>query len=182
MNSLRVALLAGVAALLALPGPQDVARADRGERSFKAELDGFEEPPAISTTGSGEFRVRISRDEDSFEYKLSYEDLEGVVTQAHIHLGQKGVNGGITIWLCETSTNPSPTAGTPTCPGPNSGEVTGTITAAEVIGPAGQGVAPGEFEEVLKAMREGVTYANVHSTRNTGGEIRGQISEKRRGH
>lgn len=90
MNSLRVALLAGVAALLALPGPEDVARADRGERSLKAELDGFEEPPAVSTTGSGEFRVRIGRDESSFEYKLSYEDLEGTVTSPHPPWSERG--------------------------------------------------------------------------------------------
>jgi hypothetical protein len=49
------------------------------------------------------------------------------------------------------------------------------VTAADVIGPNGQGIAPGEFAEVLAAMREGVTYANVHSTRNPPGEIRGQI-------
>jgi hypothetical protein len=49
------------------------------------------------------------------------------------------------------------------------------VTAADVIGPTGQGVAAGEFEEVLKAIRAGVAYANVHSTRNQGGEIRGQI-------
>jgi len=49
------------------------------------------------------------------------------------------------------------------------------VSAANVIGPAGQGIAATEFAEVLKAMREGVTYANVHSTLYPGGEIRGQI-------
>ena len=175
MKSLRVALLAGAVVFLALPGPQDLAQADGGKRSFDADLDGFEEiPMALSTTGSGEFRVKISRDQTSFEYKLSYEDLEGDVRQAHIHFGSRGVNGGIAIWLCGTSSNPGP-AGTPTCPGPRSGEVTGTVTAAEVVGPAGQGIDPGEFDEVLKAMREGATYANVHSTKYGSGEIRGQI-------
>lgn len=48
-------------------------------------------------------------------------------------------------------------------------------TAANVIGPAAQGVAIGEFEEVLRALRLGVAYANVHSDRSPGGEIRGQI-------
>ncbi len=179
MRTLRVALLlAVVAGAFAIVAPGDAARADGEGRSLKADLDGFEEPPAVSSTGSGEFRAKISRDRSSFEYTLRYEDLEGTVTQAHIHVGQKGVNGGISVWLCETSTNPGP-ADTPDCPGPNSGEVTGMVTAAQVIGPSGQGVAPGEFEELLEAMREGVTYANVHSTRNPGGEIRGQI--RRRG-
>jgi hypothetical protein len=44
-----------------------------------------------------------------------------------------------------------------------------------VIGPADQGIDPGEFDELVRAMRAGVTYANVHTTRFGGGEIRGQI-------
>ena len=136
-------------------------------------MTGFEEPPAVSTTGRGEFRARISNDGDSIEYELSYRDLKGEVTQAHIHLGQKRVNGGIAVWLCGTDALPGP-AGTPRCPVP-SGRVTGTITAEKVIGPAGQGLAAGEFDELVRAIRAGVTYANVHSTRNPGGEIRGQI-------
>jgi len=184
MKSLRVVLIAAAAMFLVLPGPQDLAQANGGKRSFDADLDGFEEIPlALSTTGSGEFRVKISRDERSFEYKLSYEDLEGEVTQAHIHFGRRGVSGGIIIWLCGTASNPGP-AGTPSCPGPNSGEVTGTVTAAEVGVPGvpgPQGINAGEFEEVLKAMREGATYANVHSRKYPPGEIRGQI-EKGGGH
>jgi hypothetical protein len=49
-----------------------------------------------------------------------------------------------------------------------------------VVGPAGQGIAPGEFAEVIAAIRAGVTYANVHSTRNAPGEIRGQIKVRDR--
>jgi len=174
MKNIRVALFAGVAVLLAIPGSQDVAQADDGQRALRADLRGFEEPPSISSTGSGEFRARISPDETSFEYELSFQDLEGDVTQSHIHIGQKGVNGGISIWLCGTTALPGP-AGTPSCGGPRSGGASRTVTAADVIGPAGQGIAAGEFAEVLAAMREGFTYANVHSTRNPPGEIRGQI-------
>ena len=53
--------------------------------------------------------------------------------------------------------------------------MTGTIAAADVIGPAAQGIAPGEFRELVRAMRAGATYANVHSTTFPAGEIRGQI-------
>ena len=173
MNERRVAIVSSLAVLLAVPAARDVAQAD-GQRALRADLRGFEEPPSISSTGSGEFRAQISPDETSLEYELSFQDLEGDVIQAHIHFGQKGVNGGISIWLCGTAAAPGP-AGTPTCGGPRSGGASRTVTAADVIGPAGQGIAAGEFAEVLAAMREGFTYANVHSTRNPPGEIRGQI-------
>jgi hypothetical protein len=38
-----------------------------------------------------------------------------------------------------------------------------------------QGLEPGEFDELVDAIRAGVTYVNVHTTKFPGGEIRGQI-------
>lgn len=138
-------------------------------------LTGFSEVPAVSTEAEGEFHARISDDGSQIDYELSYSDLEGSVLQAHIHLGQKDVNGGISVWLCG---NPgpgiSPPAGTPPCP-PSPATVTGTLTAANVVGPAGQGIAAGEFAELIRAIRAGKTYANVHTTKFPGGEIRSQI-------
>ena len=53
--------------------------------------------------------------------------------------------------------------------------MTGTITAADIIGPNGQGIEPGSFAELLRAMDEKVTYVNIHTTRWPSGEIRGVI-------
>jgi hypothetical protein len=150
--------------------------------TLKARLRGFQEVPVISTEASGEFTAKISKDDTSIQYKLSYENLEGTVTQAHIHLGQFSVNGGIVVFLCQTATNPDPSGDAPNCP--PSGTVTGTITAANIIDrAAAQGIAgsptggatPEEFAEFVNALRTGVTYANVHSSMFGGGEIRGQI-------
>src|SRR5262249_30571739 len=109
------------------------------------------------------------------DFTLHYSGIEGVpVTQAHIHVGQRNVPGGIVIFLC---TNGSPPAGVPTppaCPSP-SGTVTGTRTAADVLAQTTQGVSAGELSAVLTAIREGVAYVNVHSTASPSGEIRGQI-------
>jgi hypothetical protein len=188
MKSARGAWLGVTVAALAMLGSQSSLAAGDGDRQngfVKANLNGFQEPPTSLTAATGTFEATIADDEASFDYTLSYEDLEGVVTQSHIHVGQLKVNGGIAIWLCETTASPAPASvadATPTCPGPNSGTVSGTVRPAQVVGPAGQGVSPGEFEEVLRAFRLGVTYANVHTTRTPGGEIRGQIRMDRGGH
>jgi hypothetical protein len=172
-----------VAALaLLLVGAQGLVMAsrssDKDERRLKTRLSGLNEPPAVMTGAHGMFEATINADESGFEYTLTYEGLEGNVTQSHIHIGQVLVNGGISIWLCETATNPAPAAvaaATPDCGGPHAATVTGTVTAAQVIGPAGQGVSAAEFSEVLNAMRHRVAYANVHSSMSPGGEIRGQL-------
>jgi hypothetical protein len=155
-------------------------RDEDDEDEFKAKLHGFQEVPAISTTGRGTFKAVLSGDRLSLRYTLTYSGLIGEVHQAHIHLGQMGVNGGVSVFLCETTGSPDPFAegaagDAPTCP--QEGTVTGTLTAVNIIGPNAQGIAPGEFGELVVALEAGVTYANVHSMRWPGGEIRGQISD-----
>ena len=152
-------------------------------KNLRAFLTGYEETPrSISTAGEGEFRARINNDETEITYELSYSNLEGTVTQAHIHFGQRATSGGISAWLCgNPSATINPPAGTPLCPVP-SGSVTGTITADDVIGPADQGIAPGEFAELVRAIRAGATYANVHTTKYPSGEIRAQIGTDSGGH
>jgi hypothetical protein len=162
----RITALVTTITVLALAGIAGPALSDRGGRLMKASLSGFGEVPAVSSTGTGELLARIANDESSIEYTLSYQDLEGTAMAAHIHLGQPGVNGGVIAFLCGGG-------GKPACPA--SGSVSGTITEADVIGPAAQGIAAGELAEVITAMRQGMTYVNVHTSKHPGGEIRGQI-------
>jgi hypothetical protein len=175
VQSLRVKLAIGVA-VLGIGGVTTAAIAhDRAK--FRADLNGYEETPAVSSAGVGTFQAQIARNADEIKYSLSYGgQFNGTIAQAHIHLGQEGVAGGISVWLC--ANNPPITtapAGTQVCP--QSGTITGTIKPADVVGPAGQGLAPGEFAELVAAMRAGVTYANIHSSTQGGGEIRGQIGD-----
>jgi hypothetical protein len=167
--------------VIGLLGVGSYAVAGGGSRDFKGQpLNGYEENPDISTVASGSFEATLSRDGKSLAYELSYSGLEGTVTQSHIHFGKPAINGGISIWLCQTATNPSPTAGTPTCP--QSGTVNGEIDAADVIGPTGQGIEAGNLAEILAAMRAGHAYANVHSSKWPGGEIRAQLNDRRGRH
>lgn len=137
-------------------------------------LTGFEEaaPASVSTVATGKFDARITGDESSISYVLSYADLEGTVTQAHIHFGQRGTNGGISVFLCSNLGNGP--EGTQPCPA-SPATVTGTIVAADVVGPSSQGIAAGEFAELIRAIRNGATYVNVHSSKFGTGEIRGQL-------
>ena len=159
-----------------------------GIRNFKGLLTGYEEVPAVSTVASGDFRATINDAENEISYELSYSDLEGSVQQAHIHFGQPGVNGSIEVWLCSNLASPPTPASPPNpptqpCPAPPA-TITGIITPAHVIGqpagpPAGQGIQPGEFDELVRAIRAGKTYANVHTNKFPGGEVRSQIGPGR---
>jgi CHRD domain len=174
-----VAALAGVVVLVV--GAMGFAQGSRSQLQAR-NMRGFEEVPAVSTVARGSFEATINEQARQIQYTLNYSNLEGTVTQAHIHLAQRSVNGGIALWLCETQAQPRP-AGSPDVPDCTpTGPISGTLTPAHIVGPAGQGIAPppaqGEWEELLRAIRAGVTYANVHSTKFGGGEIRAQIAAR----
>lgn len=151
-----------------------------GPRFLRADLSGDEEVPVVSTPGKGQLRLLVYPDGDTIGYELSYSNLQSPVTQAHIHLGQALTNGAISVFLCSNLANPP--AGTPACPGLTTGTVSGLISAASVIGPDAQGIAPGDIDRLVEALRERLTYVNVHTMRSPAGEIRGQIGRGRGGH
>jgi len=170
---------------------------DRNEGNrFAARLSGYNEVHfiaaptpalrgAVSTQARGSFRAAIDDSAEMIHYELSFEGLEADVTQSHIHFGQRHTVGGIVVWLCQTAGTPAPAAVaalTPQCGGPRANTVTGTITPAQVLTAVGQGIETGEFDEVVRAIRAGATYANVHSTLFPPGEIRGRIEHGDRGH
>ncbi|MEA2364456.1 MAG: hypothetical protein QOD71_3601 [Thermoleophilaceae bacterium] len=160
-----MAAIAGVVTTTALAG---------GDREVRTRLTGFQEVPAISTDAGGKFRAKLRTSSQEIQYELSYAHLTGAVQQAHIHLGQRAVNGAISVFLCSNLGNGP--AGTQACPAAPA-TITGTIRPADVIGPAGQGIDPMQFDELVRAIRAGVTYANVHSATFPGGEIRGQLND-----
>ena len=175
----RSRLAVAVAVVVGIAGFTAAATAGDQSGNFKTDMTGYEEVPALSTTGNGQVDVKVAKDGESLQFVLHYRALETPVTQSHIHFGQKGVNGGISVFFCSNLGNGP--AGTPACPQPPSGEsatVEGTRTAADVVGPTAQGIAAGEFAELVRALRAGVAYANVHSEGRPGGEIRGQLDHE----
>jgi CHRD domain len=160
---------------------------ERQKQAFRAELVSFNEVPAVSSPARGQFRAHVDEGGASFTFELTYEGLTFDASQSHIHFGQQHTNGGITVWLCQTTTNPAPMAvasRVATCPlRATTAPITATITAADVLQAGNQGITAMEFAELLTAMRAGAAYANVHSgvvgpplVGFPGGEIRGQIN------
>jgi len=162
-----LALLA-VVSLVVLSG----ASADEGGTSLRASLSGFQESPPKLSPGSGTFTATLFN--DHLNYKLTYRGLSSDAFMAHIHFGQRAVSAGILIWLCQSATAPSPTAGVPMCPA-GGGTVTGTASAASVLNVAGQTLTSGNFSDAIAIIKSGDAYVNVHTTNFKAGEIRGQL-------
>jgi len=168
----RLAATVGVVAVLAVVIVA-IAAATRGGHGIKEKLTGYQENPALSTNGHGKFRLTIDRKAQEMRYELTYGGLESPATQSHIHFEKKTNNGAIVVFLCSNLGNGPP--GTQACP-PNGGTISGTIRPANIgAGAAGQGIAAGEFDEFLQAIKVGATYVNVHTTGYPGGEIRAQL-------
>jgi hypothetical protein len=162
-----------LAVVVIAAGFASYALADGGKKNVRETLVGYQEVPALSTPGLGEFKARIDAKDSEIRYELSYADTESDVTQAHIHFENATNNGPIVVFLCTNLGNgPAGTQGCPAAPA----TITGTIRAADVgNGAAGQGIAAGEFAELVGAIRGGATYVNVHTIGRPGGEIRAQL-------
>jgi hypothetical protein len=172
-------LLLGLIAVLGVLAISAVALASRSHDDRgggKARLDGYQEVEggpgpstgSVSTTGRGSFRFEVRNNPLRIHYVLKYRDIQGsAVSEAHLHFAERHVGGGVIAFLCGGG-------GKALCPSPN-GRFEGDIVEKDVIGPADQGIAPGELTEVLRAIRAGAVYANVHSKQWPEGEIRGQL-------
>jgi hypothetical protein len=165
-----------VVAAVAVVGLGAVALADGGRSNFREQLTGYDEVPALSTPGGGSFRARIR--DDRVDYELTFSALESDVTQAHLHFENATNNGPIVVFLCTNLGNGLPT--TQPCPA-GGGTISGTITAEDVstsaasAGAVANGIAAGEFAELVNAIRSSAIYVNVHSMGRPGGEIRAQL-------
>ena len=154
-----------VSALALLASPASAAE------QLTARLRGFDEVPAISSFGNGFFSATINEAAGTITWTMTYGVMNGKVTQSHIHFAQRGVNGGIWVFLCSNLGNgPAGTQACPTAPA----TIHGTITASNIIPVAAQGIQAGDFGPILRAIKTGTVYVNIHTDRYPGGEIRGQ--------
>jgi hypothetical protein len=137
---------------------------------FSATLTGAaERPNPVTTTATGEFKVEVrdtgtvagKRDSLAIiRYQLTVQNISNT-TQAHIHAGPADCACPVMVFLY----------GGPTI----TGSFSGVLAQAEITRRS-RFLSPYTFDSVMTRMRNGTAYANVHTTQNPGGEIRGQIS------
>ncbi len=148
-------------------------RGQLGAAELRSVLSGDQEEPLVATAGSGSATVSLDNTQETINYTIDYAGT-ATVTQAHIHLGATGINGGILLFLCETAaalapgTVPTP----PTCPAVP-GTVSGQLTAADLLAVGNVTT----FSQAVDAVLSGNTYINVHTTDYPSGEIRGQVGQ-----
>jgi hypothetical protein len=148
---------------------------------------------AVLSDGTGTASLELDERAGMVHYTLTYSNVgttqpkTGTVSQAHIHFGKSRDSGGIIVFFCTNLGNaPAGTDGAQKCPSP-SGTVTGTWTAADVVGPAAQNIAARNFNGLVEALNSNTAYANIHTTSGTtpdtafpAGEIRGQCRSEDR--
>lgn len=122
------------------------SRARAASTTFKADMKASSEVPPNTTAGTGSATVTL--DGDKITWNVTFSGLSGPATAAHIHgPAPAGKNAGVLVWL---STKGKPATS------PLTGSA--TFTAAQA-----------------SDLMNGECYVNVHTAKDPGGEIRGQL-------
>ena len=149
-----------------------------GDRRRRRQVEDAPERVRGGTRGPDRGRgqvqgVKFNRSDETIDYRLSYSGLEGGnVLFAHIHFGQELANGGVAAFLCGGGDEAGSLPG-------RRGMVSGTIAAADIQAITARASQRATSTSSSRAIRRGLTYANVHTTQSPGGEIRGQIGTAR---
>jgi CHRD domain len=164
-----VTLVIAVLSIAWMIGPSPALAAE----GISAQLNGFEETPnTLNTEATGVFLGLINDSETEITFQLFYTGMTGNVLFAHIHFGKPGESGGIVAFLCGGG-------GKPNCPA--SGQlVIGTVQAADVMAQAGQSFPANDMAPLVRAIRSGFAYVNVHTSAFQAGQVRGQIKSASR--
>jgi hypothetical protein len=135
------------------------------EQSFKATITGDQVVPPVKTEATGDAVFKVEKDGSELHYTLNVKGIRGVL-MAHIHLGEKGKNGPVVVWLYPSKPKPK------LIPSELNGQLAGgTITEKSLMGP----LKGKPLSDLIKDIKEGKTFVMVHTKKHKTGEIRGQI-------
>jgi CHRD domain-containing protein len=119
---------------------------------YIAFMNGANIATPVTTPALGQAVVTVSGTNDLI-YRIDLSNIDSV-TLSHIHRGAAGVSGGVLVNLYVP---PSPTTG------------------LDFSGMLIEDTAFAVHDTVMAQLRSGLTYVNVHTRGNGGGEIRGQL-------
>ena len=115
--------------------------------SMKNSLTGAQEVPAVATGGSGTVETTFDKSTNVLTWSVAYSGLSGPVTAGHVH-GPAAAGANAGVLIPFTGDLSSPIKGK------------ATLTAAQVAD-----------------LTAGRYYVNLHTAKNPGGEIRGQLTK-----
>jgi len=154
MGKVKLVLLVVLAALFA------VSTGFAAEMTFKAKLTPKEEIKKPKAKSSGHAEFKLSKDGKALTYKLNVKNIADV-NGAHIHMGKKGEDGPPIVMLFK---------------GEKKGMFSGVLSEGTISGQDMMGDFQGKaLDELVKVLKSGDAYVNVHTNANPDGEIRGQI-------
>jgi hypothetical protein len=137
-----------VAALVGLLWLTWLAVAQAAPLSFTVALTGAAQVPPVTTAGTGSADLTYDPATRVLTWSVTYSGLSGPATMAHFHgPAAAGKNAGVVIWIGKK----------------------GEALASPV---KGQATLTAQQAEQFTA---GDWYVNVHTQKNPGGEIRGQV-------
>ena len=115
--------------------------------SMKNSLTGAQEVPAVATGGSGTVETTFDKSTNVLTWSVAYSGLSGPVTAGHVH-GPAAAGANAGVLIPFTGDLSSPIKGK------------ATLTAGQVAD-----------------LTAGRLYVNLHTAKNPGGEIRGQLTK-----
>jgi len=135
--------------------------------TFRATLLGTQENPANTSQGTGAFLATLDTVTGAFTYDVSFQGMTSNVTLGHIH------------GPASATANASPILNFGTLPGATFtiGALSGTAHGVTTLNAANQLTSAINGDSLKKLMLAGLTYVNIHTTQNGGGEIRAQLTK-----
>jgi CHRD domain len=137
------------------------------KQNFVATLVGTNEVPAVTTTAAG--RMDLTKEDSvTILYQIATTAPTDSITMVHIHAAAAGSNGPIMVWFFPTEASRAPGAGSAI-------GINGVVRVGRITRAGTAFVAPFTWDSLQVRMAAGTAYVNMHTRKNGGGEIRGQV-------
>lgn len=167
-GAITLVLAAATVALAACGSDSSTTPAASKIVTFKAILTPGAEVPATNSSATGTFIATLDTSTNVFTYDVSCSGLTSNIILGHIH----GPASATAV--------ASPILNFASLPGATftTGATTGTAHGTVLLTSATQINSSVNGDSLKKLLFAGLTYANIHTTLNGGGEIRGQITKQ----